>query len=260
MERLRSLARWSTNYDDPWTNDLAFEAAAAIATLHSNPSLVVACRRMLAHHPTSAPLWWLLAHVLAAADPARTARELRDRLEGDLTVERVSAGLPLLDAGQKVGVVGWGRLPERVFSERVDLDVVRISVLSAGATDASYRSRLDRQTVEIDPYDLAEHGVAIVLAPALAVTSDVALLGEGFGDLLYEAGSIPIWLVASLGTLLPQKLFIAVERAAIEIPTITERVRLERFAKVVGPRGVESPTDAVVGLSCPIPAELLKPL
>ena len=73
-ERLRSVTR-RTVADDA----LAAEAADALAGFAPEPaSLVVACRRVLAHHPAHGALWWVCARILAAPDPApRHAR--RDR-------------------------------------------------------------------------------------------------------------------------------------------------------------------------------------
>ncbi|HKA94359.1 MAG TPA: hypothetical protein VKE97_11180, partial [Acidimicrobiia bacterium] len=64
FERLRYLARWSDEDDTA----LVSEAADCLAGFADDPAgLVVACRRLLSHHPAAGALWWLCARVLAAA-------------------------------------------------------------------------------------------------------------------------------------------------------------------------------------------------
>ena len=63
-ERLRSVTR--RHVDD---ERLAPAAADALAGFADEPaSLVVACRRVLAHHPANGALWWVCSRILAAAD------------------------------------------------------------------------------------------------------------------------------------------------------------------------------------------------
>jgi hypothetical protein len=107
-ERLRSITRRSIA-----EHALAAEAASALAGFASEPaSLVVACRRVLAHHPANGSLWWVCARILAAPDPASAAREAARLLDGDRTASRLAAALPLLDAGEVVAVHGWSRAVE----------------------------------------------------------------------------------------------------------------------------------------------------
>src|SRR4249920_3922650 len=92
-ERLRAVTRRRSDDDR-----LAPEAADALAGFASEPaSLVVACRRVVAHHPAHAPLWWVCARILAAPEPAAAARTAVRELESDRTGDRLSASLPLLD-------------------------------------------------------------------------------------------------------------------------------------------------------------------
>src|SRR5215813_14126693 len=72
-ERLRSVTR-RTVADDA----LAAEAADALAGFAPEPaSLVVACRRVLAHHPAHGALWWVCARILAAPGRRRDGRTHR---------------------------------------------------------------------------------------------------------------------------------------------------------------------------------------
>jgi hypothetical protein len=60
------------------------ETALALCGMEFDPqSLVLACRRIVERHPTTAQLWWLCAHVLSAAEPFARARELARATEHD---------------------------------------------------------------------------------------------------------------------------------------------------------------------------------
>ena len=97
-ERLRSVTRRGVDDDR-----LAAAAADALAGFSDEPaSLVVACRRVLAHHRAHGQLWWVCSRILAAADAAAAAHTAVQELEGDRTGDRLGATLPLLDEGEVV--------------------------------------------------------------------------------------------------------------------------------------------------------------
>jgi hypothetical protein len=80
IEHLRYVAR-ATGADPV---SLVNETAQALRGLRSEPAgLVLAARRIVERHPTCAPLWWLCASVLAAADPFDRARELSALMDAD---------------------------------------------------------------------------------------------------------------------------------------------------------------------------------
>src|SRR6058998_1569659 len=123
-ERLRAVTRRSL--DD---ESLAAEAADALAGFASEPaSLVVACRRVLAHHRACGPLWWVCARILAAADPAMGAHEAARLLETDRTADRLGATLPLLDEEQVVAAIGWPEAVDLALIERLDVAAVALRV------------------------------------------------------------------------------------------------------------------------------------
>jgi hypothetical protein len=257
FERLRALARWSGGDDD-----LACEAAAAIAALSGDPGLVVAARRMLAHHPAAATLWWVLAHVLASPEPAQAARQCRDLLDADRTADRLAAALPLQDEGDRLGVVGWTRTIDRAAAERADLDVVAIKIDGDDPTWSLRGRSTDRPIRVIEGWQCATSGVTRLLVSAVAVDDRTVVVAGGIGDLLWEVGEeTPLWVVAGVGRVLPRALLDALVRAAeagdSDGPGELETLAFSRIERIVGPRGAEPPAEAVMGHDCPLPAELL---
>ena len=119
FERLRALARYSG--DDA---ELVLEAADCLADFSADPAqLVTVCRRLLAHHPSSGPLWWTCAQVLAAWDPAGGAREATRLLGRDRTATRLASLLPF-PHDEAIAVLGWPDITGAALVERPDLDVV----------------------------------------------------------------------------------------------------------------------------------------
>jgi hypothetical protein len=259
FERLRSLARWSGDDDD-----LAAEAALALAALAGDPGLVVACRRMLAHHPMNARLWWLLAHVLAAPDPNMAARSCRDALDADRTADRLAAALPLQGEGERLGVVGWTRTIDHAVAERSDLDVVAIKIDGADPTWSLRGRSTDRTIRIIEPWECSTASVAHVLIPVIAIDDRDAIVPAGVEELIWEIGeSTSVWLVGGLGVVLPRQLVDALWRAVTdssdEQSLGAERLDFARVTRIVGSRGAEPLPDALMGYECPLPAELLRP-
>jgi hypothetical protein len=271
-ERLRSVTRRSVSDDD-----LAGEAADALAGFASEPaSLVVACRRVLAHHPAHGALWWVCARILAAADPAAAARDAARLLAADRTASRLAASLPLLDDEQVVAVVGWPQAVDDALAERQDLPVVSVRVEGADPMFAIRRRRTERNVRIVDAWDAALSEVAYLLVPASAIGPGTALVPAGVGALLGELGRRvrETWLVGGVGRVLPGRLYDAAVAGAndprpgdagsrrydeIDDPA-PEVCSLERFDRVAGPRGVESPIDAVARPDSPVVPELLRPL
>ena len=145
-ERLRAVTRRGVDDDR-----LASEAASALAGFADEPaSLVVACRRVLAHHPSHAPLWWACSRILAAAEPGAEARSVERELDTDRTGERLGATLPLLDEGQVIAAIGWPAAVDEALIERFDIEAVAIRVEGADPTRALRRRRSDHAVRVVD--------------------------------------------------------------------------------------------------------------
>ncbi len=109
FERLRYLARWSDEDDSA----LVSEAADCLAGFADDPAgLVVACRRLVSHHPASGALWWLCARVLTASEPAEAAWEAWQLVNEDDTTDRLARLLPF-PHDEPIAVLGWPELARR---------------------------------------------------------------------------------------------------------------------------------------------------
>ena len=101
FERLRYLARASG--EDAET--LLEESADCLSGFADDPmGIVIACRRLLAYHPTVTPLWWLCARTLTAAEPLAEAWRCVEAIEDDTTADELAMALP---DDATVCVVGW---------------------------------------------------------------------------------------------------------------------------------------------------------
>ena len=264
-ERLRSVTR-RTVPDDA----LAAEAADALAGFAPEPaSLVVACRRVLAHHPAHGALWWVCARILAAPDAARAARDAIGLLDADRTANRLAASLPLLDEDDMIAVVGWPHAVDDAIAERQDLPVVSVRTVGSDPTYALRRRNTERNVRIVEPWDATLTHVAFLLVPALAIGPVTALVPAGVGALIDDLGRNvrDTWLVGGVGRVLPARLYDAAVSASSESGAYDEIddpapevCSLERFDRIAGPRGVERAIDATSRPDCPVVPELLRPL
>ena len=254
-ERLRAVTRRNVDEDR-----LAAEAAGALEGFASEPaSLVVACRRVLAHHPSQGALWWVCARILAAAEPQAEARAVEGALDRDRTAERLGATLPILDENEVVAAIGWPHVVDEAFLERFDLLTVAVRV--DGVDPArSLRMRLSDNNVRlVDPWDPVLEHTARLLVAAVAIGPERALVPAGSADAIAEIAANEVWLVGGVGRVLPARLYEMVTASVGESDEY-EECSLERFDRLAGPRGVERTHEAAARVDCPVPPELLRPL
>jgi hypothetical protein len=264
-ERLRAVTR--RNVDD---DRLAAEAADALAAFASEPaSLVVACRRVLAHHRQHGALWWVCARILAAADPAAAARDAARLLERDRTADRLSASLPLVEGDELIAVVGFPAAFDEAVMERMDVPVIAIRVEGADPTYGLRHRGTARGVRVVEPWDPVLEKVAVLVVPAAAIGPDQALVAAGAHDAIdgVRAAKSELWLLGGVGRVLPRRLFDAVTQAVadadiseLEDAALVETLDLTRVDRIAGPRGIERPVDATGRVDCPVVPELLRPL
>jgi hypothetical protein len=266
-ERLRSVTRRGVE-----EYALASEAAGALVSFASEPaSLVVACRRLLAHHRAHGPLWWTCARILAAADPIAAARDAMKLLDADRTAERLAASIPLLDDGEVVAIVGWPHPADLALAERADVEAVAVRIDGADPMP-SLRHRIAERTIRVvDQWSPQLSAATHLIVPARAIGHDEVLAPAGTGALLDELARHvgEVWLLGGVGRVLPARLFAAAATAVdagraaeygVDDDDESELVPLARFDRVAGPRGIVSLADAVEYPDCPVVPELLRPL
>lgn len=262
FERLRSLVRWSGRDH----LELAVEAADCLAEFGDDPAgLVVGCRRLLAHHPDAAPLWWLCARVLAAPDPRRAAIESARILADDPTPRHLADLLPF-PHDDPVAVVGWPPTVAAAAVARPDLNLIAVAGL--GGSDGLHRRlRSVEQAIEALPV------AAAVARRPTHVLVEPGVVGRAGGD---PAGGRPVlldaadadavgaltgtgaalWVVVGAGRVLPDRLFAMVAGANRDrfVPFPSEA------AAVIGPAGPARWGDRSLEPTCPVAPELLRPL
>jgi hypothetical protein len=259
FERLRYLARWSDEDDGA----LVSEAADCLAGFAEDPAgLVVACRRLLLHHPASGALWWLCARVLTAPDPADAAWEAWRLVNEDGTADRLARLLPF-PHDEPIAALGWPDLAGAALAQRPDLDVIAIR---RRAGDDQRRARLARREAAVrivNEVEAAALGPSHLLVEALAASPSRAVVPAGASDLLDTLASTGTvgWLVAGVGRVLPERLFAAlvaeVERDQGEHAPVA-LVDIGRFARVAGPTGLDASDTLLRRVDCPVAPELLR--
>jgi hypothetical protein len=255
FERLRYLARW-TDDDGP---ELIGEAADCLAAFDGDPAgLVVACRRLLVHHPTLAPLWWLCATVLAAPDASDGAWGAWHELRDDQTPHRLARALPF-PHDDPIAVMGWPDAVASGLAERPDLDL--LAVRRRGGDDALSRRlrRTDLAVRVVSETELLAAAPTHLLVEVAAAGGDRVLVAEGVADVVgsLRAEGTEVWLVAGIGHALPARLLGALRAAAGDSLGLDELVP-DPADRVVGPHAIE-PAGALARRSdCPTAPELLR--
>lgn len=258
-ERLRYVARSSGAAQAL----LVEEAAAGLTAFCDNPgALVTACRRVLARQPTSGPLVWLAAHLLAAPEPRAAARDCVDRIRIDRTSRRLAGELA---TGSTVAVIGWPEVAAEALVARPDLQVL---VVDAHGEASGLVNLLDRREVDATLVPVgglaaavAASQTAVIEASAVGPDRAVAVAGSlaaaAVAALHDDTTSI---LVAGVGRVLPARMFAGVERRLDEDRAPwwadDELVAVSLFDRVAHDGGV----DAIDGLArltdCPVVPEL----
>lgn len=255
FERLRYLARWSED-DGP---ELLSEAADCLAAFDGDPAgLVVACRRLLAHHPESATLWWLCSQVLAAPDAVDASWSAWQAFTEDATASRLASALPF-PHDDPVAVLGWPDVTAAAFAERPDLDVVAIRGRESGEQLSRRLRRAELAVRVVGEHELLALRPSHLLIETGAAGGGVARVPLGAVDLADAARShgTKVWLVAGMGRVLPDRLFQSLTRA-VDDTTEVDVLPAERVDQLVGPMGLESPAGLTRRSDCAVAPELLR--
>jgi hypothetical protein len=261
IERLRYVAR-SSGADQA---TLVRDTAGSLAAFRDDPAgRLMACRRMLARHPTSGPLWWISSRVCTAPDPLREARAALDEFDVDPTARALSRAIP---DEAVVCVLGWPEVVADALPARGDLDVL---VVDVGGEGPGLVRRLRRSDVDATDVPLGGLGAAaaaadLVVAEAACVgpTEFVAVAGTRAAAAVARHAGVDVWLVAGVGRYVPGRLWDVIESRLDQRDDPwdldEEIVPLDLVTCVCGPDGPEPPaTAAARRVDCPIAPELFK--
>ena len=257
IERLRYVARAG----DADAAVLVQEAAGALASLGDDPGgLLLSCRRLLARHPASGPLWALCARMLVGPDPASEAYRFSSLVDDDPTGRVLAGALP--DDG-RITVLGWPDLIGDALRRRGDLEVL---VVDARGEGSSFCRRL--QSIDVRAEDVEESGlgaaaarssVVLLEASAMGETGVLAVPGSLAAAAVARTFDIPVWVVAGEGRVLPPRLWAAL---LAHLPDVVawgaadEHVPIELVDLVVRPGGACDVDVALREHDCPPAPEL----
>jgi hypothetical protein len=258
IERLRMVARAAG--EGPAL--LAQEAAGALAAFAGDPAgLVTACRRLVDRQPTSGPIWWLSARVLAADDPTGEAWRAAEELSDDETPSVLAKHLP---DDATVCVVGRPELAEEALVRRGDLPILVVDSLGEGHGLARRlaRSGNDVELVPESGLGAAAAAADLVLLEAVALgpTGFVAASGSRAAAAVARHAGSPVWVVAGAGRVLPGALWSALARrlGPAEWDGDEELVPIDLIDIVAGPGGPVHVATALANPGCPAVPELLR--
>lgn len=259
IERLRYVAR-ATGYPQ---SVIVAEAARALASFSGDPQgLVTACRRMVSRQPGSAPLVWLGARVLCAGDPLAEIRAALAELEGDTTAKELSYALP---DDATVVVLGWPELVGAALPRRGDVEVLVVDVLQEGGGLVMALVDADVNAVDVPLAGLgaavAEADLVLLEASAVAPSEFLGVAGSRAAASVAKASGVPVWGVAGVGRLLPERMWLPVrERIIPDEPwdADDEVIPIELLDRIVGPTGALDIADALRRTDCPVATELFK--
>lgn len=259
IERLRYVARASGASQSA----IVRETAGALAAFRDDPAgMVTACRRIVGRHPGVGALWWLCARVLTAVEPIDEAWAAADEVDDDPTAWALAGALP---EGATVCVLGWPEVAADALVRRGDLEVL---VVDVGGEGSGLVRRLSRSDIVAVDVPLGGLGAAAAAADLILLEAEVcgpdralAVSGSLAAAAVGAHASVPRWLVAGTGRLLPRRY---VESVASRLDLLDdpwdaelEWLPLALVDRLVGPVGPELVSEGVRRTACPVAPELL---
>lgn len=248
---------------DIGTASLVYEAAMALgAVAHDRSELVLACRQLIEHRPSSGPLVWLAARMLTGPDPGSEAWDAAEMIERDKTGHEVTHALP---GDTSVVVVGAGELVGKALLARGDIEVFVADTVGDGDALLYRLDVADRLAVDVP---LAGIGQAVLQADLVLLETDllgpetaISSIGSLQAAAVANAAGIPIWLVAGVGRCLPQSMWEPLRDMVISDEPwedLHELVPIELITSVIGPGGAIPASEAKFRTDCPVVPELFR--
>jgi len=260
IERLRYVAH--ATGADPVT--LVGETAKALRDLQIEPAgLVLACRRIIEHHPTVGPLWWLCARLISSFEPFELAGQLATEIAHDPSPAHLADSL---SADSTLCIVGWSPLAIQAAVLRGDCRVLVVDSHGEGRATVNVleRAHVPVEYVALESAAGAIMSADVVIIEALACgPAEILCAGGSHGVVgIADCSSRLVWLVAGLGTRLPEVMWSTMNERiqdghqAWEIGT--DVIPIDLFATVIGPTGVSAASPDSLVAECASMPELLR--
>lgn len=232
------------------------------AVAHDRSELVLACRQLIEHRPSSGPLVWLAARMLTGADPGSEGWDAAEMIERDKTSRELTHALP---GGSGVVVIGAGEIATGALLARGDIEVFVLDTVGDGYGLVHRLDVNDRVAVDVP---IAGIGQAILQADLVVLETDalgpesaICNIGSLPAAAVANAAGVPIWLVAGVGRCLPERMWEPLRDMVItEEPweDLHEIVPLDLITTVVGPGGPIPAGEAKFRIDCPVTPELFR--
>ena len=258
IERLRWIAR----ADGDSASLLAAEAAWTLGELAvTEPAaLLTAARRLLDRHPSSGPLWWVAARLVAAEDAYEEAAQIAGLLHHDPTGERLAELLRANVAPREVVVVAPP--PDLSPDAFTRTRPYSVRLVDEARRLTSHMQNLSSTTEDVTGWSPEEaagatRDASVVLVEVLAASAELALVEPAASSVIDAAVSagVPAWAIVGVGRALPARLA-ATAAARAEASGSAIRVSPSTFVLAVGPSGAGHP-DAVMGATTAPPGSEL---
>ena len=242
---------------------MVHEAARALgAVADDRAELVLACRQLVEHRPSSGPLVWLAARMLTGPDPRAEAWDAAEALDRDKTDRELAHALPG-ECG--VVVVGAGEISSRALLARGDVEVFVADTVGDGYGLVHRLDVADRHAVDVPLAGLGQAvlqaGVVVLETGALGPESALCPIGSLTAATVANAAGVPVWLVAGAGRCLPERMWTPVRDMVVsEEPweDLHEVVPVAVVDWVVGPGGRVPAAEARFRADCPVAPELFR--
>jgi hypothetical protein len=262
IERLRSVAR--VDGVDPGL--VAAEAGYALAAVAAEDpaGLVPACRRLVDRHPTSGPMWWLAARVLASPEPAQAARQAAHAISDDPLASVLARLLP---DDVTVAVIGWPDAAGDALRRRGDLEAL---IIDGGGEGSSLARRLENAGGAVASVPDAGTASAVVVSglvlvePVAAGPSGIlARLGSHSAAAVAAHAGVPVWAALGCGRVLPGPLWDALLARLDRCPTEpwereVELVPADLITATMQAEGITDGAGALAASGAPVAPELLR--
>jgi hypothetical protein len=239
------------------------ETARALSAFGDDPQgLVTACRRIVARQPTSGALLWFTARTLCAGDAHREIWEAAGELAADRTPKELAHALP---EDATVVVLGWPDVISSALPRRGDLDVLVIDALGEGSGLVGSLLAADVDATDVPQAGLGAAAAAadlvVLESTAVGPSECLAVSGSRAAAAVGRHAGVPVWLVAGVGRLLPQRMWEGLRRRIDDVDPWDcddEILPLDLVDCIVGPDGPLPVSDALRRVDCPVVPELFK--